>query len=126
MPDTKLIYIIDDDTLLLEIYALKFKEYGLPVEVIPDATIALEKLRAGVRPDLIMVDIIMPKMSGFDFLEALRREKLAEGTKLVVLTNQSQADEVARAEQLGVKEYIIKSSAIPSEVCEKVRALCTP
>ncbi|MBU6310624.1 response regulator [Patescibacteria group bacterium] len=124
MPTGKLIYIIDDDTLLLEIYALKFQEYGLPVEAIPDATLALEKLRAGARPDLIMVDIIMPKMSGFDFLEALKREQLAGGATLVVLTNQSQEEEVARANQLGVKEYIIKSSAIPSEICEKVRALC--
>ena len=120
---SKLVYLIDDDSFLLDMYALKFKECGLPVEAISDASIALEKLRQGATPDVILVDIIMPGMSGFDFLEAVKREGLAKNARLVVLTNQGQQEDIDRATKLGAQGYIVKASAIPSEVCDKVLAI---
>jgi CheY-like chemotaxis protein len=120
---TKLIYLIDDDSFLLDMYALKFKECGLPVEAISDASIALEKLRQGAKPDIILVDIIMPGMNGFDFLEAIQKEGLVQEAQLVVLSNQGQQEDIDRATKLGAHGYIIKASAIPSEVCEKVLAI---
>lgn len=120
---TKLIYLIDDDSFLLDMYALKFKECGLPVEAISDASIALEKLRQGASPDIILVDIIMPGMNGFDFLEAIQKEGLVKDAQLVVLSNQGQQEDIDRATKLGAHGYIIKASAIPSEVCEKVLAI---
>lgn len=124
MTQPKSIFLIDDDSFLLDMYALKFKECGLPVEAISDAKLALEKIRQGAKPDIILVDIIMPGMNGFDFLEALQTEKLLPEAQLVVLSNQGQQEDIDRATKLGAHGYIIKASAIPSEVCEKVLAIC--
>lgn len=123
MSDVKLIYLIDDDSFLLDMYALKFKECGLPVEAISDAAIALEKIRQGAQPDVILVDVIMPGMNGFDFLEALQKEGLAKNARLIVLSNQGQQEDIDKATKFGAQGYIIKASAIPSEVCEKVIAI---
>lgn len=123
MATPKLLYLIDDDSFLLDMYALKFKECGLPVEAISDARVALDKLRKGARPDVILIDIIMPEMNGFEFLEALQKEGLAQDARVIVLSNQGQQDDIDRATKLGAQGYIIKASAIPSEVCDKVLAL---
>jgi CheY-like chemotaxis protein len=122
MTDTnpKLVYLIDDDSFLLDMYALKFKECGLPVEAINDAAAAVEKIRQGAKPDIILVDIIMPGMNGFDFLETLKKENLVPNAQRIVLSNQGQQEDIDRAMKLGAMGYIIKASAIPSEVCEKV------
>lgn len=120
MATPKLIYLIDDDSFLLDMYALKFKECGLPVEAVSDAKLALEKIRQGATPDVILVDIIMPGMNGFDFLEALQKEGLAKGAQVIVLSNQGQQEDIDKATKLGAHGYIIKASAIPSEVCDKV------
>lgn len=120
----KLIYLIDDDSFLLDMYAIKFKECGLPVEAISDAKIALEKLRQGAVPDVILVDIIMPGLNGFDFLEAIQKEGLVKNAQIIVLSNQGQQEDIDKATKLGAHGYIIKASAIPSEVCEKVISFC--
>ena len=125
MAAPQLVYLIDDDTFLLGMYATKFKDCGLPVEAISDAQIALEKIRQGAKPDVILVDIIMPGMTGFDFLEALQKEGLAKNARVMVLSNQGQQEDIDKATKLGAQGYIIKASAIPSEVCDKVLALTT-
>lgn len=124
MAAPKLIYLIDDDSFLLDMYAIKFKACGLPVEAISDASIALEKLRQGASPDVILVDIIMPGVNGFDFLEALQKEGLAKNARVIVLSNQGQQEDLDKATKLGAQGYIIKASALPSEVCDKVLAFC--
>ena len=63
MTQPQLVYLIDDDSFLLDMYAMKFKECGLPVEAITDAQVALQKIRDGAKPDIIIVDIIMPGMT---------------------------------------------------------------
>ncbi|MCL9971790.1 MAG: response regulator [Candidatus Pacebacteria bacterium] len=119
----QLVYLIDDDTFLLDMYALKFKECGLPVEAINDPALALEKIRQGAKPDIILVDVIMPGMTGFDFLEALQKENLVPDARRVVLSNQGQQEDIDTAMKFGAMGYIIKASAIPSEVCDKVIAI---
>jgi CheY-like chemotaxis protein len=117
--------LIDDDNFLLDMYALKFKECGVDVEALTSAEAALTRLRAGATPDVVLVDIIMPGIGGFDFLETVQKEKLAPDSKYMVLSNQGMQDDLDRAQKLGTSGYIIKASAIPSEVCEKVLAVCT-
>lgn len=120
----ELVFLIDDDRFLLDMYALKFNECGIEVDAMNDPQVALEKLRAGAAPSAIIVDIIMPVMNGFDFLEALKQEGLGKGASLIVLSNQGQQEDIDRAQKLGIDGYIIKASAIPSEVCDKVLAIC--
>jgi len=117
------ILIVDDDRFLLDMYSLKFKGCGSAVTAEPDPLKALETLRGGLSPNVILLDIIMPGMSGFDFLEAVRNEKLAPDATVIVLSNQGQEEDIKRAMDLGADGYIVKASAIPSEVLEKTLAV---
>lgn len=123
--DTKKNYsilLVDDDKFLLDMYSLKFKESGCTVEAIADSVAALEYLKSGGDPDIILLDVIMPEMDGFDFLEAVKKEGLAKKATVIVLSNQGQQEDVDKALSLGAAGYIIKASAIPSEVLEKTLA----
>lgn len=114
------VLLVDDDKFLLDMYTLKFKECGCSVNAISDPLRALEELKKGLKPDIILLDIIMPAMSGFDFLEKLRQEKLAEGATVIMLTNQGQKEDIDKATSLGAAGYIIKASSIPSEILKQV------
>lgn len=113
------ILIIDDDRFLLDMYALKFKAGGCDVDVAFDPAVALEKLRKGAAPSIILLDVVMPAMSGFEFLETVRKEGLAKSASVIMLSNQGAQEDIDKAMQLGAAGYIIKASSIPSEVLEK-------
>ena len=114
------ILIIDDDSFLLDMYALKFSQKNFRVTTASGTLIALEKLRAGLSPEIIVVDLVMPAMDGFEFLEVVRTEGLAEGALVIILSNLGQQEDIDRGLKLGASGYIIKASATPSEVVEKV------
>jgi DNA-binding response OmpR family regulator len=112
------IYLVDDDRFLLDLYAVKFKNAGHEVSVFgggEELLSALRKEGASI-PDAILLDVIMPGMTGFETLEALKKEDLAKGSKIIFLSNQGQASDIEKAKQLLADGYIIKASAIPSEV----------
>ncbi|HCR52641.1 TPA: hypothetical protein DIV48_03310 [Candidatus Kaiserbacteria bacterium] len=112
------VYLVDDDRFLLDLYAIKFRDAGHEVAVFSggeDLLAALRKESAPV-PDVILLDLIMPGISGFETLETIRKERLAKGTKIVILSNQGQDSDIEKAKQLQADGYIIKASAIPSEV----------
>lgn len=117
------VYLVDDDRFLLELYAVKFRDAGHEVTVFGGGEGLLEALRKGDKePDVILLDVIMPGMSGFEVLEIIRKENLAKRTKIIILSNQGQDSDLERAKQLNTDGYIIKASAIPSEVlAEAVR-----
>ena len=76
----------------------------------------LKALREQPAPDAILLDIVMPNIDGFQVLSAIHDEHLAPNTKVIVLSNQGQQSDIEKATALGAKGYIIKASAIPSEV----------
>lgn len=110
------IYLVDDDRFLLDMYAVKFKAAGHEVTAFQGGQAALDALRAGPAPDALLLDIVMPEIDGFGVLEAIRKDNLVPTTKVIVLSNQGQESDIERATKLGVAGYIIKASAIPSEV----------
>lgn len=118
--ESKQILIVDDDTFLLDMYALKFSKSNFIVHTALGPEIALEKLRQNFSPDVILLDIMMPVMDGFELLEKIRQEKLAEKSIVIFLSNRGQPSDVSRAEELGASGYIIKASSTPGEVIEKV------
>ena len=112
------IFLVDDDRFLLDLYAVKFRNAGHEVSVFGGGEDLLAALRKkdSVMPDAILLDLIMPGMGGFETLETIRKENLAKNTKIIILSNQGQDSDIERAKQLSVAGYIIKASAIPSEV----------
>lgn len=112
------ILLVDDDKFLLDMYSVKFKNKGLDILAISSSSEVLTKLREGFKVDIILLDIIMPTMDGLELLEIIKKEKLAEGSVIVMLTNQ--ADDEDKAKKLGIDGFIVKATTIPSEVVNKV------
>lgn len=112
------IFLVDDDRFLLDLYAVKFRNAGHEVSVFGGGEDLLTALRkeGAVSPNAILLDLIMPGISGFDALETIRKEELAKGSKIIILSNQGQDSDIEKAKKLSADGYIIKASAIPSEV----------
>lgn len=120
MSSKKKILIVDDDKLLLDIYTTKFKAGGFDVDTAFGGEEAINIIKGGKKPDVILLDIVMPGMDGIEFLKKMKEEKLDVGLKRIILSNQSQPSDVERANDLGVDGYIIKASNTPSEVLNNV------
>lgn len=118
----KKVLIVDDDEFLLEMYALKFKEVGFKVEIAETGREAIDK--AGeLAPDIILLDIVLPEMDGFEVLQEIRHNKKAQNSLIIMLTNLGQRDDTERSIRLGADDYIVKAHFTPSEVVEKVITL---
>ena len=117
------IIIIDDDMFLLDMYSVKFNEKGYEVVPALGSMEALDKLRDGLKPKVILLDIVMPDMDGFELLKVINSENLAEDSKIIVLSNLGQESDIKKGTSLGADGYIVKASATPSEVVEKVEVM---
>jgi two-component system alkaline phosphatase synthesis response regulator PhoP len=111
------ILLIDDDKFLLDMYSMKFKKSGLEIDTSSNSLSALDKIRNN-KYDIVLMDIIMPGMDGLELLKKIREEKLLVDSAIIMLTNQ--ADDFEKAKALGVDGYIIKATTIPSEVVDQV------
>lgn len=116
----KKILIVDDDTFLLDMYALKFSQNNFEVHAASGGMQSIEKLRGGLKPDVILLDIIMPEMDGFEMLEKINSENLAPEAVKIVLSNKSQQSDIDRSTSLGASGYIVKANSTPVEVIEQV------
>jgi len=114
------VLIIDDDKFLLDMYILKFKERGFVPEACLSAGEALTKLAEGLVPHIILLDIVMPGMDGFEFLKEIKQRKLVSSAKIIILSNLGQREDIDRGMELGADGYIIKASATPTEVVNQV------
>lgn len=114
------ILLVDDDKFLLNMYSKKFQESGFQVEAVPGTELALEKIRQGLTPDILLLDIILPKMTGIEFVAKVKEENLLPNATFIMLTNQSESTDIEKAKKLGVQGYIVKATSIPSEVVQEV------
>lgn len=119
--ERRTIMVAEDDVFISDIYDVKLKDAGYDVIMANNGREAIEKLEAGARPDLILLDIVMPYMDGFDVLEAINRREEWKDIPIVLLTNLSQKEDVDRGMQLGAKDFLIKSHFTPTEVLAKVQ-----
>ena len=118
----KRVLIVDDDEFLLEMYALKFKQSGFEVQIAENGKKALE-LIPSYAPDVVLLDVVMPSMDGFEVLETIKKEKLAPNALVMMLTNLGQKDDTERGFSLGADDYVVKAHFTPSEVVEKVKKI---
>jgi len=118
----KKILIIEDDPFLSEMYAAKFIENGFEVEVSSDGKSGLAKIE-DFRPDLVLLDIVLPKMDGFEMLKKVKEKEELKEIPVVLLTNLGQKNEVEKGIALGAEEYIIKAHFTPTAVVAKVNEI---
>jgi len=116
------ILLVDDDVFLRDMYATKFQEYGDTVMSTQDGAQALQLLNTDIF-DVIIMDMVMPGMSGIDLLLSIQNLESAKNSKCIVLSNQGEDADLDAAKKAGAIGYIIKAELIPSEVVHKVHAL---
>ena len=119
--EKKKIFIVDDDNFLLDMYALKFSQNNFEVHTASNGLQAIEKLKEGLAPDIILLDVMMPEMDGFEMLEKINQENLSPNSIKLILTNKNQQSDVDRGNGLGVAGYIVKASSTPMEVISQVQ-----
>jgi len=118
----KKILIIEDDPFLSEMYAAKFIENNFETEVASDGKLGLVKIEE-FRPDLVLLDIVLPKMDGFEVLKKIKEKEKLKEIPIVLLTNLGQKNEVEKGLALGAQEYIIKAHFTPTAVVTRVKEI---
>ncbi|HEB13700.1 MAG TPA: response regulator [candidate division CPR3 bacterium] len=116
------ILLVEDDPLLIDIYTTKFKEYDFEVQVENDGAKVVEQVKK-FKPDLVVLDIVLPHMDGWDILRQIRNDKQLRKTKILILSNLGQKDEVDRGMGLGVMKYLIKADYTPTQVADEIQKL---
>ncbi len=123
MPQSKsAVLLVEDDEFLAELYATKLNLEGFEVLAATDGKKGL-KLAQTRRPDLVLLDIVLPKLDGFEVLRALKADPATKAIPVILLTNLSQKEEVQRGLELGASDYLIKAHFMPTEVIKKIKAI---
>lgn len=114
--------LVEDDPFLLSMYNTKFEMENFKVVAADDGEKGL-KLALKETPDIILLDIMLPKMDGFEVLRALKADEKVRRIPVILLTNLSQKEKVQEGLALGADDYLIKAHFMPSEVVEKIKKL---
>ena len=116
------VVIVEDDEFLSGIYQTKFAMEGFAVTVAANGEEGLKTIEKKM-PDIVLLDILLPKLDGFAVLESLKKNAKTKNIPVILLTNLGQKDDVDRGIELGAADYLIKAHYKPSETVEKVRAI---
>ncbi len=116
------VLIIEDDGFLVQMYASKLEMEGFKVLAATDGEKGSRIIKKE-HPDLILLDLLLPKKDGFEVLEELKKDKMLKDIPVVVLTNLGQKEDIERCYKLGAKDYLIKAHFIPSEVIAKLKSI---
>lgn len=118
----KLVLIVEDDDNLANVYTTRLQAEGFDVKRVPNGEDALSAALAS-KPDLILLDVMMPKVSGFDVLDILRNTPETADVKIIMLTALSQEADKEKAKSLGVNDYLIKSQVVIADVVDRIKEL---
>jgi PAS/PAC sensor hybrid histidine kinase len=116
----KKILLVEDDASLAAVYRARLELEGFDIKEVHNGEDALSAA-VSYRPDLILLDVMMPKISGFDVLDILRNTPDTTNVRVIMLTALSQPKDKERAEQLGADDYLVKSQVVIGDVVERVR-----
>jgi len=117
----KLILIAEDEKDIRDIYKIKCEHEGFDIIEAEDGDIALEMLEQGKKPDLILLDLIMPKMSGYEVLKNIRKNPKYKKIPIFILSNLGQEVEVKEGLRLQADKYFIKANYTPEEIIDKIK-----
>lgn len=121
----KVILVADDDEAMSEIYAERVEAEGAIVLKAADGVDTIQKINE-FHPHLIILDIMMPEMNGFEVLEKIKRDPVSRNIPVMILTALSDSKNRARGTELGAVEYIVKSEVMPVEVLRRIRNYVSP
>ncbi|MFA5359877.1 MAG: response regulator [Patescibacteria group bacterium] len=116
------ILLIEDDSFLLSMYATKFEIENFKVIMAEDGDKGV-RLAAKEMPDIILLDVLLPKMNGFEVLGEIKADPKTAKIPVILLTNLSQKDEIDKGLKMGAVDYLIKAHFMPSEVVDKIKKL---
>ena len=116
----KKILIIEDEEIMMDLLKRKLTQEGYEVSVGKNGEEGLRLMRE-INPNLVLLDIIMPKMGGFEVMEKMQEDKELKRIPVIIISNSGQPVELDRAQKLGAKDWLIKTEFEPREVIEKVK-----
>jgi two-component system, response regulator len=114
------IAIVEDDQAISQMYRLKFEAEGYEVETAANGKLGLALIEK-MRPDIILLDLMMPEMDGEEMLDKLRLTDWGKNIKVIILTNVGKEEAPATLKQLGVHRFIVKAEMTPRQVAELVK-----
>lgn len=113
--------IIEDDQAISQMYRIKFESENYEVETAENGKLGLGLVEK-MRPDIILLDLMMPEMTGDQMLQELRKTNWGKDTKVIILTNMGEQEAPPILRELGVKRFIVKAEMTPRQVAEMVKA----
>ncbi len=116
----KKILLIEDEELIISLLQRKLEKEGYQVSVARNGVEGMEKMRED-KPDLILLDIVMPRMGGFEVMGEMRKEKELRVIPIIIISNSGQPVELDRAKKMGVRDWLIKTEFDPKEVLSKIK-----
>ncbi len=125
MPDQKIILLVEDEPVLSNLLRQRLEKDGFKVMVAKDGEEALKVLKTA-KPDLILLDVILPKLSGFELMEKLREEPEFQKAPIIIISNLGQESDMEKGQMLGAAEYLVKAKLSIEELVEKVKAFLSP
>lgn len=118
--EKKKILLVEDDITLAQVYVSRLELEGFTVQHVANGELALSTA-IEFKPDLIVLDAMMPKINGFDVLDILRNTPETMNIRVIMLTALSQAKDKERAKELGADDYLVKSQVVISDVVDRIK-----
>ena len=115
----KTIFIVEDDPVVVHVYRAKFVREGFGVEVAEDGLVAVRML-AAVKPDVVVLDLMLPKLSGVDVLKFIRSSPALKDTPVIILSNAHMSSLAQQAATIGAERAFLKSSCTPGQLVEVI------
>jgi len=116
----KKILIVEDEDIIIELLQKKLIQEGYEVSTARDGEEGLKALRK-IKPDIVLLDIVMPKKSGYEVMEEMSKDPELKKIPIIIISNSGQPVELDKAKELGARDWLIKTEFDPNEVAEKVR-----
>lgn len=117
--EKKLIVLVEDEEIIVNLLTNKLKKAGYEVKAAHDGIEGLNLIHTA-KPDLVLLDMLLPRLNGFEVLEKLNKEKIIPDLPVIVLSNSGQPIEIDRALKLGIRDYLVKINFEPNEVLAKI------
>lgn len=117
--DKKQLLLVEDDPFLYKVLSERLLDEGIAVEVATDGEEVLKKAKK-LQPSLILLDLILPKKSGFDVLKALREDKETKSMPVLVLSNLGQQEDIEQIKAMGIEDYLVKADYSLAEMVDQI------